>query len=438
MIKKKRSRIQIDSSDDGRSGSGSDDDLPDPERRGGRDSASRGGEGSDEEDISNFIVDEEGRPIERKKAMRKHIFEDSQRQLAEDIFGVAFDYDEFEQYDQKTDESESDDYDDEDMDEEKIRRKEKKKRKTAKTIFDIFDPHDLAMGHYTDQDHEIRNTDVPERMQLRQVPVTAVPEDSDELDREAEWIYKHGFTKPTLTKQMNYMREDCDEWQGKTATVEKIKKALDFMRQQFLEVPFIAFYRKEYVSPELTITDLWRVYYMDEKWAQLQNRKSNVRKLMEKMQTYQSDSLMADPDAPLPEGMKVIDAADFDNLEEVETVEELKDVYDHFLLYHAKSLGPCNEFMRKKAKEEREERRARKRQGREKKYKTVKETVKKTITRTETKTVTVTETNDEGDEVEVEKEVEEEVETDIETEEEKEVTDEEVETDIETEEEKEV
>ena len=110
------------------------------------------------------------------------------------------------------------------MDEEKIRRKEKKKRKTAKTIFDIFDPHDLAMGHYTDQDHEIRNTDIPERMQVRQVPVTAVPEDSDELDREAEWIYKHGFTKPTLTKQVNYLREDCDEWQGKTATVEKIKK----------------------------------------------------------------------------------------------------------------------------------------------------------------------------------------------------------------------
>ena len=102
--------------------------------------------------------------------------------------------------------------------------KEKKKKKSKKTIFDIFDPNDLALGHYTDQDHEIRITDIPERMQLRAVPVTAVPEDSDELDREAEWIYKHGFTKPTLTKQMNYMREDCDEWQGKTATVEKIKK----------------------------------------------------------------------------------------------------------------------------------------------------------------------------------------------------------------------
>ena len=54
-------------------------------------------------------------------------------------------------------------------------------------------------------------------------------------------------------------------------STEKIKKALDFMRQQFLEVPFIAFYRKEYVQPELeNIDDLWRVYHMDEKWCQLQ------------------------------------------------------------------------------------------------------------------------------------------------------------------------
>jgi len=422
-IKKKRSRIQIDSSDEGGSGRSSDDELPDPERRGGRDSASRAG--SDEEDISNFIVDEEGRPIERKKAKRKHIFEDSQRQLAEDIFGVAFDYDEFEQYDQKSDESESDDYDDDELDEDKIRKRDKKRKKTAKTIFDIFDPHDLAMGHYTDQDHEIRNTDIPERMQLRQVPVTAVPEDSDELDREAEWIYKHGFTKPTLTQQVNFRKHECEDWQGKTATVEKIKKALDFMRQQFLEVPFIAFYRKEYVSPELKISDLWRVYYMDEKWGQLQARKKNVRRLIEKMQAYQGDSMMAEPDAPLPEGFKVLNQEDLDRLEAVETVEELKDIYDHFLLYHARYLGTCQEFMRKKAKDEREERKARKRQGKEKKYKTVKETVKKTITKTATRMVTETVTNEDGEEVEIEKEVEEEVETDIETEEEREVTDEE-------------
>ena len=37
---------------------------------------------------------------------------------------------------------------------------------------------------------------------LIQVPVTAPPEDSDELDREADWIYKHGFCKQTITRQV--------------------------------------------------------------------------------------------------------------------------------------------------------------------------------------------------------------------------------------------
>ena len=61
-------------------------------------------------------------------------------------------------------------------------------------------------------------------------------------------------------------------------STEKIKKALDFMRQQFLEVPFIAFYRKEYVQPELeNIDDLWRVYHMDEKWCQLQASSLNKK-----------------------------------------------------------------------------------------------------------------------------------------------------------------
>jgi transcription elongation factor SPT6 len=48
-------------------------------------------------------------------------------------------------------------------------------------------------------------------------------------------------------------------------TILKIKNALDLMRNQHFEVPFIAFYRKECVQPELNINDLWRVYRFDEK-----------------------------------------------------------------------------------------------------------------------------------------------------------------------------
>jgi len=33
----------------------------------------------------------------------------------------------------------------------------------------------------------------------------------------------------------------------------------------FVQTPFIAFYRKEHIDPELTIKDLWTVYRYDEK-----------------------------------------------------------------------------------------------------------------------------------------------------------------------------
>lgn len=41
-------------------------------------------------------------------------------------------------------------------------------------------------------------------MQLREIPVTPVPEGSDELDDEAEWIYKQAFCKPTITTQVKF------------------------------------------------------------------------------------------------------------------------------------------------------------------------------------------------------------------------------------------
>ena len=115
------------------------------------------------------------------------------------------------------------------------------------------------------------------------------------------------------------------------------------------------FSRKEYVHPELDINALWRVYFMDEKWCQLQSRKKNIKRLvppcwvrvkslsrsvdkhecwlidsqftvycriiiiiiirlypcflirlMEKMQTYQTDCLLADLDSELPEGVPLL------------------------------------------------------------------------------------------------------------------------------------
>ncbi|XP_031835725.1 transcription elongation factor SPT6 isoform X1 [Nomia melanderi] len=328
-------------------------------------------EGSEGEytDADDFIVDDDGRPIAEKRKKKKPIFSDAALQEAQDIFGVDFDYDEFGKYGEEDYEEEEEEEEEEDeyMDEEDAERprrpkKQLKKKTTRKSIFEIYEPSELKRGHFTDMDNEIRNTDIPERMQLRSVPVTPVAEGSDELDLEAEWIYKQAFCRPTISIQDAHLNAEAKERARKgPQTIGKIKKALDFMRNQHFEIPFISFYRKEYVLPELNINDLWKVYKFDAKWCQLRQRKENLMKLFEKMRNHQLDEIMKNPDAPLPDNVRVIKDDDIERLKNVQTSEELNDVYHHFMLYYNHEIPAMQESVRQKEKEARREAKLQKR-----------------------------------------------------------------------------
>ncbi|KAF7265216.1 transcription elongation factor Spt6 [Rhynchophorus ferrugineus] len=315
-------------------------------------------------DTDDFIVDDDGKPIARKK--KKPIFSDAALQEAQETFGVDFDYDEFAKYDDEYDEEDEDEEDEYEEDDEGERRRRQKKagkkRPTKKSIFEVYEPSELKRGFFTDLDNEIRNTDIPERMQLRDVPLTAVPDDSTELDDEAEWIYKQAFCKSTVSSTDAHLTAEAREKQKKgPQTIGKIRKALDFMRNQQLEVPFIAFYRKEYVQPELNINDLWKVYKYDAKWCQLKSRKENLLALFEKMRSYQIDQLMKNPDAPIPDNVRVMKDSDIERLKNVQTAEELNDVHNHFILYYAQDLPAMHAAWRLK---ERERRKSEKREAR--------------------------------------------------------------------------
>ena len=198
---------------------------------------------------------------------------------------------------------------------------------------------------------------MPERMQLRHVPITSVDESSsNELDLEADWIYKYAFSKPSISNQTSDAEGREKATKG-PQTIEKIRKALEFMRNQHLEVPFIAFYRKEYVQPELTVNDLWRVYKFDEKWTQLQTRKRNMLRLFEKMHTYQSERLTRDVNESIPENVRVLRDEDMDRLRGVQSLEELNDVYSHFILYYGNDVPAMQEAYRLKEREKAKERR---------------------------------------------------------------------------------
>ncbi|XP_014674496.1 PREDICTED: transcription elongation factor SPT6-like [Priapulus caudatus] len=122
------------------------------------------------------------------------------------------------------------------------------------------------------------------------------PTEERELEEEADWIYKHAFCTPPISIQDMYDQVEGLSYtntKGPTA-IGKIREALNFMRNQQFEVPFIAFYRKEYVEPDLNINDLWKVYHWDEKWSQLRRRKKNLTRLFERMQHYQYEQVAAD------------------------------------------------------------------------------------------------------------------------------------------------
>ncbi|CAG9102905.1 hypothetical protein JYU34_005682 [Plutella xylostella] len=314
-----------------------------------------------ESDADDFIVDDDGRPIAERKKKRKPIFTDASLQEGQDIFGVDFDYDEFEKYGDEDyddeDEEDLDEYlsDDDEGEPRKRTKKGKPKRPSKKSIFEIYEPSELKRSHFTDLDNEIRKTDVPERMQIRSVPITAVPEGSSELEDEADWIYKQAFLKPPVSKPDS--QEARERSKRGSSTVTKIRQALDFMRNQTLEVPFIAFYRKEYVQPELSINDLWKVYKYDAKWCQLKQRKENLLKLLTNMRDYQLDQVMQNPDAPLPDNLRLIKDEDIDRLKHVQTPEELRDVHTHFLLYYSHQLPDMHKLQREKEKKKKLEER---------------------------------------------------------------------------------
>lgn len=89
----------------------------------------------------------------------RRIFSDINLQEGQDIFGVDFDYDEFEKYgDEYASESDAeDDYEEEGIDGEREKRPKKaaKKKTTKKSIFEIYEPSELKRGHFTDIDNEV-------------------------------------------------------------------------------------------------------------------------------------------------------------------------------------------------------------------------------------------------------------------------------------------
>eukprot|EP00039_Didymoeca_costata_P008067 m.107521 g.107521 ORF g.107521 m.107521 type:complete len:1792 (+) comp13933_c0_seq1:186-5561(+) len=274
---------------------------------------SEGSEGSDEDDMGNFIEDDGPGDVQQKKKKKKKkkgkTIRSATTREALDIFGPAY----------FTSGLAEEEFDDDIQDEDGYYDdgEEYSKPKKSTDLKDTYRFEDLEDQYLTERDKRIADTDLPERVQLdfgnfegRKVG------DIDEYRQEATWIFNNGFTNdnqyfcstdPILQKirnSDNRNKEECidaitetvsllrweddieyDRTGGETEN-EEAKVKLDFSGPR--DIPFIAQYRKEKVKyPEvLNMHDLWTIKKCDLTWHKLQLRKSRLEKAYKRVQNY--------------------------------------------------------------------------------------------------------------------------------------------------------
>jgi len=129
-----------------------------------------------------------------------------------------------------------------------------------------FEPSLLEEHFKTSYHEKIRDTDIPENLQYR---LGSRPQPTpEELQLEAEWIYDRIFPENVHNRQKS--------------VISKIGKILQFILVDYLEVPFISTYRREYWLPDLSRKHLWDIYDLDQRYFFLYGRKMNLKQMLQK------------------------------------------------------------------------------------------------------------------------------------------------------------
>ncbi|CAH2065577.1 unnamed protein product [Thlaspi arvense] len=150
---------------------------------------------------------------------------------------------------------------------------------------DEFEPTVLSEKYMTGKDDEIRQLDIPERMQICEESTGSPPVDELSIEEESNWIYA----------QLISLLKDSDglhsfEGQGLSVNKDDIAKFLELHHVQKLEIPFIAMYRKEQCRSLFDSADFhdiniekkpetkwhkvfWMIQDLDRKWLLLRKRK---------------------------------------------------------------------------------------------------------------------------------------------------------------------
>ncbi|KAJ1972877.1 Transcription elongation factor spt6 [Dimargaris xerosporica] len=215
-------------------------------------------------------------------------------------------------------------------------------------LTDLFEPAELAHQMMTAQDDAIRAHDIPERMQLRlaTLPSASVAADAtagrfsmsrpltdQDIEEETEWALRHYLMPPSAERMEEY-----------TAAV---LNALRFIGQEFLEVPFIAANRRDYLmysatvpvepsvdpaSPDarliLSIDDLWTLAEVDYQFRAFKERKHDLEALIGRLDPAHAT---LDPIVYAPEYLSNL-------VRRMDTVEEIHDCIEYIQLIYGPAI----------------------------------------------------------------------------------------------------
>eukprot|EP01122_Echinamoeba_exundans_P013454 TRINITY_DN5882_c0_g1_i2.p1 TRINITY_DN5882_c0_g1~~TRINITY_DN5882_c0_g1_i2.p1 ORF type:complete len:1292 (+),score=233.67 TRINITY_DN5882_c0_g1_i2:811-4686(+) len=131
-----------------------------------------------------------------------------------------------------------------------------------------FEPAMLAAKYMMPVDDEIREADIPERLQLRPSSRRPAPTD-EELAEEASWIFDMALSASPEAASM------------RDAATMKIVNVLRLLLIDHMEIPYIQQYRKDQHEPELKTSHLWDIYDWDQRWVVFRERKTRLRMMFE-------------------------------------------------------------------------------------------------------------------------------------------------------------
>ncbi|KAK9479114.1 SH2 domain-containing protein [Lipomyces japonicus] len=163
----------------------------------------------------------------------------------------------------------------------------------AAELKDVFEPSELAERLLTDEDNAIRVRDEPERFQIMRKAFSSYELSDEDFALEEEWLVKE------ISQQKISWLADHNDLE--VPLTKAIKKVLEFIVKDHLEVPFIWHHRRDYLLHQvprknndsvdefaaerlLEQDDLWIIAYLDIKFHSTVERKHSIQKIFKSLE----------------------------------------------------------------------------------------------------------------------------------------------------------